>query len=214
MQKKKKISKWSRYFIILLATSIFGCKGVDNKTPISSNKKSETDFKAYLEPLEGTWKGRILTYSDPRGQVDETPQPKDFTPKLIVARPTKTESITNITETYTNDGELTQRVRIVEQGRGKEIYTHHGIRKVEDGIIKSKVNKLKGVDNRTGYADKDGNFIWIREQQNPKLLEFYKHIKKDNKIRVIGWGYYGEDDLTKAPRIWFFGDIKKVAASN
>lgn len=212
--KKKRMNKWTPYLILLIVLGLLGCKGTgSDQIPATSPSQSKAVFTEFLTPLEGTWKGRILTYSDPRGQVDEAAQPKDITPKTIIARPTKTEKITSVTRTFTNEGEFDQRVKVVEQVKGKQIYTNHGIRQVEDGVITSTINTLHGVDKKIGYKDEDNNFVWIREQQNPKIVEFFKHIKKDNKIRVIGWGYYGDDDLTKAPKIWYFGDIKKVEES-
>lgn len=208
--KKNRMNKWSHYFILLVALGLFSCKSPNNQGPTTSPAQSKALFKEFLEPMEGTWKGKIYTYSDPRGQVDEAAQPKNITSKDIINRPTRSEKITSVTKTFTNDGEFNQRLKIVEQDKGKQIYTCHGFRKVEDGLIKRSIIRLTGPDNSTGYQEEDGNFVWIREQENPKVLEFFKHIRKDNKIRVIGWGYYGKDDLTKAPRIWFLGDVKKV----
>jgi len=211
-KQKRSVIKWSHYFIIWLAIGFCGCKGTNtNHGPTTSPAQSKAVFTEMLTPLEGTWKGRLITYSDPRGQVDEAPQPKeDFTSDSIIKRPTKTEQLNNIEFTYENDGEFSQRVKIVDRVKGQQKYTTHGIRKVEDGKITSIVNKFTGREIRSGYKDKDGNLVWMRTQEDPKITEFFKHIKTDKKIRIIGWGYYGQDDLTKAPRIWYLGDVKKV----
>ncbi len=209
--KMRKINiKWSHHFILILALGIFACKGNSNRAQQTSPSKSKAVFTELIKPLEGTWKGKIYTYSDPRGQVDEAAQPKDFSPKLIIARPTRTEQVTDITETYISDGEFSQRVKVVEKQKGKQIYTNHGFRKVEDGIIVNSINKLTGTEKRIGYKDAENNLNWTREERQPQLLEFFKHIRKEDKIRVIGWGYYEGDDLTKAPRIWYLGDLRKV----
>jgi len=209
--KRRTMNKWSHHLILMVSILFLGCKGTDQGAT-TSPAESKAVFTEYIKPLEGTWAGRIITYSDPRGQVDETPQPKakDFTPKTIIARPTKTEQITSLTETFTNDGEFSQTQKVTEIVKGKQRYTSHGIVKVEDAVIINRLNTLQGAELSTGYKDEDGNFVWIKEKTNPKVLEYYKRIRTGDKIRVIGWGYYGKDDLSKAPRIWFLGDLKKT----
>lgn len=206
------MSKWSA-FAIFFVIILLSCSSPD-QGPSTSPEKSKQIYTEHIQSMKGTWKGRIITYSDPRGQVDEMAQPKDFTSKIVIERPTKTEAITSITKTFVNDAPFHQKVKVVEQVKGKQIDTHHGFRSIENGQVTSTLNKLSGIEKKTGYVEKDGHFVWTRSSDDPKALEFFKHINKGNKIRIVGWGYYGNDDLNKAPRIGILETSKDNSCSS
>lgn len=56
----------------------------------------------------------------------------------------------------------------------------------------------------------NNTIVWQRSITNPLKIEYFKETVNDGHYKIIGWGYYGNDNPELTPRIWFYADYLKT----
>jgi hypothetical protein len=76
------------------------------------------------------------------------------------------------------------------------------------------VEETGGSVIHRGNALDPRTFTWQRDLHEPLEIEYFRLTIENDRCEVIGWGYYGQDDPMKVPRVWYWGSYERVAGSS
>ncbi|MCP5052417.1 MAG: hypothetical protein GY940_34940 [bacterium] len=184
---------------------------LDGEKPNTANTGNQNNNKKYagvFKPLDGKWKGTFYVYSHPRGQAKTTPQPGNIDAGTIKRMAGKVELVIDVEQVYKSESPYLQTVRITdtytEPDGGKRVEVSTGVNKVEKGELVCIVNKPGEQVIHKGNSEGKNTIVWRRHLEKPLKVEFFKETVEKNQYTIVGWGYYGNDDLTLGPKTWFY----------
>lgn len=164
-------------------------------------------FKAW----DGDWEGIFTIFEDTAGQRNAPVQPRIRDLEALDSLELIVSNQIQVKQGYSSSDPFYQSVNItdlVPDGKGKGTsFKSHGANLIRGNELWCVVIKADETVVHTGTKEKGDVIIWERAIEG-KTEYFYEEVKGDT-YRIIGWGYYGEDDLTKAPKTWFFGEYRR-----
>lgn len=179
------------------------------KTTVN-DKKYENIFK----PLDGTWRGQFIIFTDTRGQGDSPVQPKDITEKTLRNLPLQEQSVIDVKQIYESVTPYFQKVTIfdtyVNVKGERQVVQSHGVNKIQDGKLWCVVLKPDETVIHSGHLEGGQTIVWQRHLTKPLKIEYFKETVSGDFYSILGWGYYGDDHPDLSPGYWFKGLYKKV----
>lgn len=199
------VKKYHPVFILLFIALISSCH--------SEQPGEKKEYANIFKPLDGTWKGKFYIYEDTLGQRKGTAQPKDISYEYLKSLPLKLKSTIKAKHIYESESPYLQKGKIIDtyfdaNGKKQEIIST-AINKVENGKISCVVNKPKETVVHQGEYLGNNTIVWHRSIKKPKRIEHFREMVDSLHYRIVGWGYYGNDDPNLTPRTWFYGDYIK-----
>ena len=204
------------FTILLLAILMITCK---NKRAIQSSLPSiEAKDNAYyanvFAPLDGHWRGQFYVLQSKNGQTSESALPTTITPTYLQKLELDTTMIIKVHQYYQSHSPYLQEVEITDtytDADGQQsVIKSTGINKVENGRLWCIVDKPNEQIRHEGCWEKPTTIIWQGVHQHPFKIEYFRETVSDSAYTIVGWGYYGNDDPTKSPKTWFWGDYRKA----
>lgn len=206
-----------RTILFLIVTFLIaGCNSQDPKQENETGKQESVNSKYanIFKPLDGTWEGKFYIYEDTLGQKEGTAQPKEISYELLQSLPLKLKSVIEAKHIYKSENSYLQNGKIidtyVDTGGKKHEAISTAINKIENGKISCVVNKPKETVIHQGEYLGSNTFVWHRNVKNPKRIEYFRETVDSLHYKIIGWGYYGNDDPNLTPRTWFYADYLKT----
>ena len=194
-------------WVVLAIVLVSACSGsqvaVDDLQNPPKPSDSDAQYKDAYRMLDGTWKGTFNIYVDTRGQTDGPARPESFDPELWGSAPYKLSSSIDVTQVYTSESPYFQRVKITDRYPNGDVVESEGVNKVQDGKLYCVVKKPDDLVIHDGVLEGADTILWQRDRMSPKAVEFFRETVSGDTYRIVGWGYYGSDDVTKAPRMFF-----------
>ncbi|MBX2817945.1 MAG: hypothetical protein KTR24_18200 [Saprospiraceae bacterium] len=164
-------------------------------------------------PLDGRWAGEFIIYEHPQGQSYVVDIPMELHAEFLQTMPLKESNRIQVEQEYISKSPYFQTVNIRDSyaADGKiESIESHGVNKVQDGKLWCIVQKPDEKIIHQGSAPKPNVIVWQGSDEMPFRKElFYETVHKDT-YEIIGYGYYGEDNPDKSPRLWFHGKYQRV----
>ena len=167
-----------------------------------------------FKPLDGKWCGQFFVYEDSSEQHKGNPQPEipaDFTLSKLSL---KLILVIDVEQEYSSESPYFQRVKITDTytnvDETKEVVESAGVNKVQNSELWCVVVKPDEKVIHTGKSDGENVIIWQRDLRHPLKIEYFRETVFENKYRIIGWGYYGNDDPNLNPKMWFEGLYHRV----
>jgi len=181
---------------------------------VTAKQKTENSRLASIfKPLDGTWEGKFYIYEDTLGQREGDAQPKNISYKYLKSLPLKLKSVIEAKHVYVSETPFLQKevitdTYISEDGTKKEV-TSTATNKVENGNLMCIVTKPNETVIHQGEYLGNDTIVWHRSIRKPKRIEYFYETVDSLHYKIIGWGYYGNDDPNLTPRTWFYADYKK-----
>lgn len=176
--------------------------------------EADEKYADVFKPLDGKWQGQFFIYVDTLGQRNGDSQPKQLDSIRLNDLPLKLETVIDVEQHYTSESRYFQRVTIRdtytnEQGE-RQVVESRGVNKTQDGKMWCVMVKPDETVIHSGKMAGKHTIIWQRDLLEPLKIEYFRETVKDNEYSILGWGYYGDDNPTLSPRIWFQGKYKRV----
>jgi hypothetical protein len=119
-----------------------------------------------------------------------------------------------VRQTYHSETPYFQRVKIVDrvvvaEGDTQTVVSE-GVNKVMDGQLWCIVKKPDETIIHRGQLKDANTIIWERDEKNPRRIEYFHESVEGDYYKIIGWGYYENDDPRLSPRVWYVGDYSRV----
>jgi hypothetical protein len=182
-------------------------ENIDTPPAVSSEDQR---YAGVYRPLDGRWRGTFRIYVDTRGQVDGPARPTDLDPSDWREPPYQLNSTLEVEQHYESESPYFQRVEIVDTYPDGRVVRSRGVNKVQDGQMWCVVDKPDDLVIHEGTLEGDHTIIWSRDRESPKAIEWFEETVSDETYTIVGWGYYGSDDPTKAPRMYFHAEYERV----
>lgn len=205
--------------ILSAALLFFGCNSSDSDSKNNTAKKnSEQKYANVFKPLDGQWQGEFKVYIDTLGQREGLAQPKEINfdsvkkPSLKLQSVIKAKHIYKSVDPLRQDGEIID--IIIKLDGSADTIISKATNYIENGKLKCVVHKPSEAVIHDGEYLGNNTIVWQRKTNNPLKIEYFKEIVIDNHYKIIGWGYYGNDDPNLTPRIWFYADYIKMEKSS
>ena len=178
--------------------------------PPPSNEPFANAFKV----LDGKWQGIFHIYEDSRGQQANETQPKEISLEHLKSLPLTETMTLEVEQHYQSTSPYYQTVKIIDtytkEDGTKEVVKSSGVNKVEKGKLWCIVDKPDEQIVHSGEWDGKNTIIWQRNIKKPLKIEYFKETVEADTYSIIGWGYYGDDDPKKSPKMWFYAAYKRV----
>lgn len=202
-----------RYIVALFfLAQLISCEAqleVNNIITAPEVVSADHPFADVFQPLDGTWKGTFLVKEDPK-PVSRPDNMKDVDVMLRFINRSKTVNTIEVTQVYTSESPYFQRVSITDHyPDSKKTEQSKGVNKIQDGKMWCVVHKPNDVVIHEGSAPEDGLIIWQSEQKSPLKVEYFYETVSEQAYEIIGFGYYGNDDTSKSPKLWFYGKYER-----
>ncbi|MFQ5652729.1 MAG: hypothetical protein ACE5IY_22580 [bacterium] len=204
-------------FLLVLTLNITGCRHCVQIEDISAAPAviaADTVFANVFTPLDGKWRGKFTVYVDERGQVVGTPQPRDIDEQFFRSLPLKVDLVVEVEQEYKSESPYFQRVTIrdayVDQEGERTVSESRGVNKIQDGKMWCVVEKADETVIHAGELQGKRTIVWHRHLVDPLKLEYFKETVLETSYRILGWGYYGDDDPELSPRYWFEATYTRV----
>ena len=209
---------WIFNFMLFLVTG-FGVSctrqiaidDIDSQPPVT---EADREFAGVFKPLDGGWEGRFTVLADARSQRAGRPQPEPLTTDMMDSLSLSTTLAIDVRQVYTSESPVFQRVSITDIYRGKDgtarVVESRGVNKIQDGKIWCVVRKPDETVIHAGTLVDRGTLLWRRHIERPLKVEYFQEAVSDSLYQILGWGYYGEDDIMQSPRTWFKGMYHRV----
>ena len=197
--------KFAFFCFLILAISCKAQDEINNIVDIPAIVDADEQYADVFKPLDGTWKGTFLVKEDQRpGKRPANMQEVDVMLGFIDRA--KTVNTIQVTQTYTSETPYFQRVSITDyypdSGKTEE---SKGVNKIQNGEMWCVVHKPTDVVIHEGSTPNDETIIWQSNQQSPLKVEYFYETVTAQSYEIIGYGYYGNDDTAKSPKLWFYG---------
>jgi len=202
--------------VLIITIFITGCPATRNMGMDAAKKITAPDEKYanVFKLLDGEWEGSFYIYIDPKGQLEGDAEPKLGSSFDLENTGLKLIEVIKVKQSYHSISPYYQKVKITDllttdEGE-KEIVESYGVNKIEGGKMWCIVQKPNELVIHEGETDDPNTIIWRRKVKFPLKVEYFRETVSDNRYTILGWGYYGGDNLNLAPRTWFKGDYKRV----
>lgn len=174
---------------------------------------ADKKYEGVFQMLDGVWEGVFYVYEDSLGQRPGKSRPKienlefaDFPLKLVKE--------IYVRQTYHSETPYFQRViiidRVVVAEGDTQTVVSEGVNKVMDGQLWCIVKKPDETIIHRGQLKDANTIIWERDEKNPRRIEYFHESVEGDYYKIIGWGYYENDDPRLSPRVWYVGDYSRV----
>ena len=191
--------------LVLLSVSCKSQDEINNIVDVPAVVDADHPFADVYKPLDGTWKGTFLVKQDQH--PDKRPDNmQEVAVMMKYIEQAKTVNTIQVTQTYTSESPYFQRVAITDyypdSGKTEESV---GVNKVQNGEMWCVVHKPNDVVIHEGSTPNDETIIWQSSQQSPLKVEYFYETVTPQSYEIVGYGYYGNDDTAKSPKLWFYG---------
>ncbi len=208
----------SEFLLIpLIVLSLIAC---DGKTAINDIEhepqvtEADKPWAGVFRILDGKWQGRFFVLNNENPQKVNTDSLTD--PGYIQRKVKKLPVVQTILveQIYSSLSPFFQKVTIrdrYEEPDGiKRTVTSYGVNKVQAGGLWCVVKKPDETVIHHGSTDGPTTIIWQRNEKNPLRNEYFYEVVSDSVYGIVGWGYYGIDDVEREPLTWFRAVYKKI----
>jgi hypothetical protein len=203
-----------RWYLVVLAVGSCLLSCSQKPKPQDQYQPEDSVLANVFKPLDGTWQGKFLVYKDRRGQIDGRQQPKPIAPPIFNTANFEVFFEVSVTQRYQSKNPFYQTVSILD------VYTNsngvvdtvrsEGYNQVKDGKLRCVVHKPGEQVVHEGYLMNDSTIVWERSLADPLKVEYFQETVNEHEYKIIGWGYYGEDDLNLTPKTWFSAIYRRV----
>ncbi len=212
------MNRFYRFILLIIGTLISsgGCqqqgKMADITHPPVVTEKDKPYANVY-SMLDGVWEGTFYIYEDSTGQQPGIPKPADLDSTVFTHLPLRLVQTIRVHQEYHSETPYFQRVKIIDRypdnsGREK-VSESYGVNKVQNGKLWCVVQKPDELVVHHGKLADPHTIIWQRSLRKPQRIEYFRETVTDSTYRILGWGYYGNDDPSLTPKTWFYGDYKR-----
>ena len=168
-------------------------------------------YKGVFSALDGEWQGSFRIYVNSEGQAPGPVQPSRIDPTSFKRPPFTLEATIEVRQSYISESPFFQRVRIEDRLPDGTVVKSEGVNKVEDGVLWCLVKKPDDFVVHEGRLRGPRTIIWSRSRPTPLAIERFEERVTPQRYTIVGWGYYGNDDPTKAPRRYFEAEYTRPA---
>lgn len=197
--------------ILFMITVFFSCNkrsAIENIEIVPEVTKADMDFKDVFKKLDGTWKGTFNIYEDQNPVASGAIELENLTVAAVKRAGLKLKSSLKVMQTYTSETPYFQRVQIVDfYPDTYEEMVSKGVNKVQDGKLWCVVKKPNETIVHQGKTKGDNTIIWSSDTKEKK--EYFYETVSEQTYEIIGWGYYGNEDRSLSPPLWFYGKYSK-----
>ena len=176
--------------------------------------ESDKKYANVYKLLDGEWQGIFYIYEDSISERSGRSQPKDLVERDRDKMPLRLLQKIDVNQVYTSESPYFQRVKITDvytnESGEQKIVESQGVNKIQNGQMWCIVVKPDETVIHSGETDGDDTIIWQRNVAAPLKIERFRETVTDSAYTIWGWGYYGEDDPNLSPKLWFWGDYKRV----
>lgn len=187
---------------------------IENITRQPAITNADQQYAGVFYPLNGTWEGVFMIYEDSLGQAEGISQPRDLSGLDSYDLSLRLVQSINVRQEYVSESPYFQRVTIrdtyMDENNGKHVVVSKGVNKVQEGKLWCVVKKPEETIIHRGELEGESTIIWQRELRNPLKIEYFRETVENDFYKIIGWGYYGNDNPSLSPRIWYVGDYNKI----
>ncbi len=173
---------------------------------------ADQPFAGVFGSLDGHWKGVFKIYRDSLPGDHVAPQQlsiADFHRASLQLVQT-----IQVDQWYRSLTPFFQRVRIRDVYSGasgsQDTVWSRGVNKVQNGAPWCAVKKPDETVLHRGKSDGPETLIWRRDERRPLKKEYFRETVRESAYAILGWGYYGQDDLRKSPPWWFYGEYRRI----
>ncbi|MCI4670074.1 MAG: hypothetical protein MRZ79_18195 [Bacteroidia bacterium] len=201
-------------WIICSLSLCFSCKTPANSGNNSTYKENIPDSSKYanvFHPWDGNWQGEFMVLNHKDGQMEGQIKPEIKKLEDLLSLPLDTSLIISVKQTYRSTSPYYQTVNITDtypSGDSLVSVNSEGYNAVRGDSLICVVHKPDETVLHQGQDLGKGIIIWSREI--PGKCEYFFETATDSSYTIVGWGYYGQDDLKKSPKTYFFGSYKKI----
>ncbi len=182
---------------------------IDDLENIPITVSQDTVYKNVYKILDGTWKGDFYIYEDTVLE-DVSELPKEITIDQVKTADLKILDVIQVKQIYTSETPYFQRVQIEDFNPTKETTEKSvGVNKIQDGKMWCVVHKPTSTVIHEGSTIGKSTIIWQSNETNPVKKEYFKETVSEEYYEIIGYGYYGDDDTSLTPRLWFYSKYKR-----
>ena len=172
---------------------------------------ADESLRGVFAALDGEWQGRFHIYLNQEGQNEGPVQPTRIDRTSFKHPPFALHSTIEVRQSYISESPLFQRVRIEDRLPSGEVVKSEGVNKVEGGKMWCLVKKPDDFVVHSGQLDGPQTIVWTRNRKQPLAIERFEERVTPQRYTIIGWGYYGNDDPQKAPRMYFEAEYVRPA---
>ncbi|GAB4297790.1 MAG: hypothetical protein Kow0098_22430 [Ignavibacteriaceae bacterium] len=195
--------------LMLLFTACNDKKSAE-KSGIDENERLTGIFSI----LDGRWEGTFYIYADTSDRLEYPAMPKEISEKYFHSLPLKLVDSVSTIHIYHSENSFRQSGEIIDKyfdkkGRLRTVKSK-AENYVENGKLKCLVRKPDEEVRHNGELIDKNTFLWYRKINNPVKAEFFRETVDSLHYKIIGWGYYGNDDTNLSPRNWFYADYIKT----
>jgi hypothetical protein len=182
---------------------------IENIETAPTPSPDDQQYADVFAALDGRWRGEFRIYTDSRGQADGPARPTDVDPAEWSKAPYRMSTL-QVEQRYVSESPFFQRVEITDTYPDGRVVKSRGVNKIQDGQMWCVVRKPDDLVVHEGSLAGEHTIIWSRDRQTPRAIEWFRETVSDDTYTIVGWGYYGQDDPTKAPRMFFHADYRRV----
>ncbi len=204
-------------FFFLILSLCFSCKtpsSTSNNSKAQAKSGDSTRYANVFKPWDGHWKGKFLVLNHPEGQREGKSMPRLTQREELMAMNLDTGLVINVEQRYNSTSPYYQTVAITDRymENGKEkVVKSEGYNEVRGDSLICVVKKPSETVVHQGEDLGEGMIIWSRTLKDPLKAEYFYEVATDSAYTIVGWGYYGSDDLEKEPKTYFYGKYQKQA---
>lgn len=214
---KKTTTYWSwPWSITALVGLIMACSTphpVDDLDFVPPTNLADEVYSGIFTSLDGDWKGSFYIFSDSI-QHPGPVQPRDPGKISSYVSNLSPSQVIEVQQNYRSLTPFFQKVKItdryVDQNGKHQIVQSNGVNKIHDGKIWCVVKKPGETIIHSGSNPATNALVWERSVAEPQAIEYFYETVSDSVYSILGWGYYGKDDLRKAPRYWFKANYHRL----
>lgn len=188
---------------------------IDDIVAIPAVTTADSAYVGVYAPLDGVWQGEFTIYEDTSGQQAGGARPSGIGDLDFDTLPLEVRQTISVTQHYRSESPFFQRVRIrdtySDADGSPQVVISEGVNKVQDGRMWCVVHKPDEIVIHEGETDGPATIIWQRDRREPLAIEYFHETVYDSNYVIKGWGYYGDDDPTLSPRLWFAGEYRRIA---
>ena len=201
--------------ILLFATSchIPQPKSLDQNTEEAPITDIDKPLAHAFSALDGSWAGQFHIYEHTEGQAYQVTIPQQLTHDFLSNLSLKETGFIEVHQEYRSKTPYYQTVSITdtyqENGVPKEVKST-GVNKIQNGQIWCVVQKPTEKIVHLGSIPEKDVIIWQGHSADPFRKEYFYETVLADTYEIVGYGYYGQDDPAKNPKMWFWGKYERV----
>lgn len=200
--------------ILLLAALVFcSCQGTKHPQFVHEPpvfEEGDEAFAGVFKCLDGKWKGEFIIFEDTARTAFRPIADEELSATYLHSLGVVEANRIQVVQEYHSESPYFQTVKI------QDVYPHEGktefstgINKVEKGKLSCIVNKPNETVVHQGRLVRENTIVWSRDEESPRKKEYFLETVDSLQYEIIGYGYYGDDDPTLSPRLWFYARYDK-----